>query len=229
MVVAVFTGEVLMKSFWRNNSLSIVMFGAFLVFVVGQSIAGLFHFNDEQVQHGQATLGYLQFLGSSYFLESVFENWESEFLQMGAYVFLTSCLYQKGSAESKSLRGHNEVDNPPKKHPRAPGPVKRGGWMLKIYEHSLSLSLIGLFLGSALFHAGAGAKAHNDENAAHGITATVSTLQYLGTSQFWFESLQNWQSEFLSVGALVILSIYLREKGSPESKPVSSPHHENVA
>jgi hypothetical protein len=216
-----------MRRILRENGLLIVMLGLFLFAVVGQSIMGFHEFNDDQKDHGQATLGFVEYLGSGHFVEAIFENWESEFLQMGAYVFLTAFLYQKGSPESKRLDEKEAVDSEPSKSRRrkkdAPWPVRRGGVVLKIYENSLSLALLLLFLVSFALHAAGGARLYSHEQVLHG-SPPVSTLQYLGTSRFWFESFQNWQSEFLSVAMLVFLSIFLRQKGSPESKPVDSPH-----
>jgi hypothetical protein len=216
-----------MRRILRQNGLSIVMFGLFLCSVVGQSIMGFHEYNDDQQEHGQAGVSYVEYLGSGHFVEAIFENWESEFLQMGAYVILTAFLYQKGSPESKKLDEKESVDKDPsnagRKKKGAPWPVRRGGFVLKIYENSLSLALFTLFLISFALHAAGGARLYSHEQMLHG-SPSVSTLQYLGTSRFWFESLQNWQSEFLSVFTLVILSIFLRQRGSPESKPVDSPH-----
>ncbi len=149
-----------------------------------------------------------------------------EFLQMSAYVFLMASLYQTGSPESKApdkKEPEDEAANSERPKKDAPWPVRRGGFVLKLYECSLSLVLFRLFLISFALHAAGGARLYSHEQALHGGEA-VSTLQYLGTSRFWFESFQNWQSEFLSVAVLVVLSIFLRQKGSPESKPVDSPH-----
>jgi hypothetical protein len=217
-----------MRQWLRDNSLSLVSFGLFFLFLIGQSIAGLAEHNQDAREHGQEVLSYLPYLFSGHFLEAMFENWESEFLQMGAYVALTSCLYQKGSAESKKPpeEGENPQDQDPNQErdkPDAPGPVKKGGFALKFYERSLSAALGLFFLLSFTGHAFAGAREYSQEQVAHGEHA-VSALQYLGTSKFWFESMQNWQSEFLAVFALVVLSIWLRDKGSPESKPVAAPH-----
>ena len=215
-----------MRRLLRENGLSIVMFSLFLFAVVGQSVTGFHEYNDDQKDHSQPLLKFNEYLASGHFVESIFENWESEFLQMAAYVFLTAFLYQKGSPESKDPDKKEPVDKAPKSgRPKkdAPWPVRRGGFVLKIYECSLSLVLFLLFLISFVLHAAGGARLYSHEQALHGGEA-VSTLQYLGTSRFWFESFQNWQSEFLSVFVLVVLSIFLRQKGSPESKPVDSPH-----
>jgi len=217
-----------MRRFLYENSLSLAMFGLFVIFIAGQSITGWLVYNDEQAEHRQTGTGYLAYLTNGHFIEAVFENWESEFLQMGAYVILTVFLRQKGSAESKEPGGKEPVDRGPRPSDRRtdmPWPVRRGGWVLRLYEYSLSLALFALFLVSFVLHALGGRQAYNQEQIEHG-SPQVSLLQYLGSSQFWFESFQNWQSEFLSVGVLVVLSIFLRQKGSPQSKPLRSPHSE---
>lgn len=219
-----------MKRFLRNNGLSLVVFGLFFfTSLVGQSLVGHQHYNNEQQEHGQSTVTYLEYLGGNHFLEATMENWESEFLQMFFFIVLTVFLYQKGSAESKDPDKKEEVDRDPRKSGSkkdAPWPVRKGGWILKIYEHSLSLAFLLLFLGSFFLHAQGGAGEYNDDQKVHGRPERVTTLGYMGTSQFWFESLQNWQSEFLAVGSMVVLTIFLREKGSMESKPVDAPHDE---
>ena len=212
---------------WKNNNLSIVIFTLFLVCLIGHSYAGWKVYNDEQRQHGKAEVTYSAFLHTNEFGETVFENWESEFLQMAAYVFLTVFLYQKGSAESKKHDGTDEVEEEPEAHrndPGVPGPVRKGGWQLKIYKNSLSLALALLFLISFIGHAASGARKYNDEEREHGSSETVTAVSYMATPQFWYESLQNWQSEFLAVLAIVVLSIWLRQWGSPESKPVHASH-----
>ena len=215
-----------MRRFWRDNGLSIVLLALFIASLVGQTLAGHRHYNDEQRDHGQQPVSYGEYLSSPEFLEVTMENWESEFLQMGAYVFLTAFLFQRGSAESKDPdRKQEPVDRKP--DPRregAPGPVRRGGVALALYGNSLGLTFALLFLVSLLLHAVGGAGEYNDEQRTHGQPGHVSVLQYLGTSRFWFESLQNWQSEFLAIAAMVIFTIFLRQHGSPESKPVDAPH-----
>ncbi len=150
---------------------------------------------------------------------------------MGLYVLLTAFLYQKGSAESKDPDKTEAVDadtHAARTKSAAPAPVQRGGFVLKLYENSLGIALIALFVISFTLHVFGGTAAYNEEQRVHG-GATVSVIGYLATSQLWFESFQNWQSEFLSVGALVILSIFLRQRGSPESKPVAAAHAETGA
>jgi hypothetical protein len=216
----------MMRKRLRNNGLSLTMFGLFFLFFLGHSLAGYYAYNADQHAHGQPTLPYGAYLTSGHFWATVFENWESEFLQMAAYVVLTAFLFQRGSAESKDPNTPEDVDEDPRRHqhhPKAPWPVRKGGLALRLYAHSLSLALGLLFLLSFLGHAASGTKHYNAEQQDHS-QPPVSMLQYMGTSRFWFESFQNWQSEFLAVGAVVVLSIWLREQGSPESKPVHSAH-----
>ena len=217
-----------MRRILRENGLAIVWLGLFfLTLIFGQSFVGQREYNNEQKAHGRPEAGYVEYLQSAHFVEATMENWESEFLQMFLFVVLTVFLYQKGSAESKKLDEEEEVDRDPrdsKNKKDAPWPVRKGGFVLKLYENSLSLAFLILFLGSFFLHAAGGAREYNQDEAEHGSAERVTTLQYLTTSRFWFESLQNWQSEFLSVGLMVVLTIWLRQKGSPESKPVAAPH-----
>ena len=218
-----------MRKILRENGLSIVLGLLFFLVLVGQAVAGLYAYNEEQQEHGQPTVDFFNYLASSHFLEAVMENWESEFLQMFAFVVLTAFLFQKGSAESKKLDEEEPVDREPHKSRKkkdAPWPVRKGGLILKMYGYSLSLAFLLLFLMSFTLHAIGGAEEYNQSQREHGSSEVVSTLEYIGTSRFWFESFQNWQSEFLAVGAMVVLSIFLRQRGSPESKPVDSPHSE---
>jgi hypothetical protein len=214
-----------MRRVLRDNGLSLAMFGFFLVFLVAQSVAGYKTSNSENEQHRQPKESYGQYLTSGAFVEATFENWESEFLQLSAYVFLTAFLIQKGSPESKNPDG-DEVDADPRSQrdrPDAPGPVRRGGLVLTVYEHSLTLALFALFLLSFVLHALGGHAEFNQQQHEHG-QAAVSLWSFVTSSEFWFQSMQNWQSEFLAVGALAVLGIFLRQRGSPESKPVAAPH-----
>jgi hypothetical protein len=217
-----------MRRLLRDNGLSIVVFTLFFTFLVGQSIAGFLDYNSTEKEHARPTVGYTEYLRSGDFIEAVFENWESEFLQMGLYVVLTVFLFQKGSAESKDPETEEPVDADPREsrhRPDVPWPVRKGGLALKLYKNSLSLAFLALFLFSFAMHAVGGASAYSQEQVEHG-AAPVSVIEYVGTSRFWFESLQNWQSEFVAVGALAVLSVYLRQKGSSQSKPVAHPHGE---
>ena len=172
----------------------------------------------------------LQYLATGDFVEATFENWESEFLQMGMYVVLTAFLYQKGSSESKPLNKTAPQDADPREasNRNAPWPVKRGGWPLAVYEHSLAIAFFALFFASWALHAIGGVSAFNEEQIQHGQPA-ISVWRYITTAQFWFESMQNWQSEFLAVAAIIGLSIFLRQRGSAESKPVADPNRETSA
>jgi hypothetical protein len=214
------------KRFLHNNGLSLVMFCMFLFLLAGQALTGFLEHNADRQEHGQPLSSFSGYLKGAHFWEAVFENWESEFLQMAAYVVLTVFLFQKGSSESKDPNEPHPTDEDPRRHrsaSRAPWPVRKGGLWLVLYEHSLSLSLFAFFLLSFVGHMIGGAHLYNQERVAHG-QAMISSMDYLGSARFWFESFQNWQSEFLAVFAIVFLSIWLRERGSPESKPVATPH-----
>ena len=207
--------QMLVRKFFRNNGLSIVLFLLFAVFLVGQSWAGFRYHNGERLQRGQPEIGYGEYLSGPHFLEAMFENWESEFLQMGLFVILTALLVQKGSAESHQPEGERK-----KEHSRK----SRRGWVPRfLFDHSLSLSLLLLFALSFTGHAISGCRDFNEEEVARGGQA-IGVLDYIRTPRFWFESFQNWQSEFLSIGVLVILTIFLREKGSSQSKALDAPH-----
>jgi uncharacterized protein DUF6766 len=214
----------------RENGLSIVLGVLFLLFLVGQAASGYYAYNEEQQEHRQQTIEFINYLGTSHFLEATMENWESEFLQMFAFVVLTACLFQKGSAESKDPEEEEaDVDRDPREARNkkdAPWPVRKGGVVLTLYEYSLSLAFLLLFFTSFILHAVGGAKEYNQNQLEHGSSELITTLQYMETPRFWFESLQNWQSEFLAVFAMVVLSIFLRQRGSAESKPVDAAHSE---
>ena len=166
-----------------------------------------------------------RYLTRGHFAEAIFENWESEFLQMAAFVLLTAYLVQRGSGESKQ-EGDDPRDEDPRLHrddPDAPWPVRRGGAWLYLYEHSLLIAFAVLFAGSFVGHAIAGAHEYTAEQHEHG-DAGSGAWEFVRTAEFWFQSFQNWQSEFLAVGAIVVLTVFLRQRGSAESKPVHAPH-----
>jgi hypothetical protein len=221
-----------MRHWIRLNALSLTMFGAFAVFLVLQSVFGWHTNNAELVEFGQPPEGYLAYLTSGHFIESVFENWESEFLQMGAYVLLTAFLVQKGSPESKPIEGGKPggdpdiPDSPGALRPDSPWPVRRGGVALRVYENSLSAVLFLFFLLSFLAHLLGGTAEYNEEQALRSGAPPIGAWEFLGSSEFWFQSMQNWQSEFLAVGALIVLSIFLRQRESSQSKQVAAPHAE---
>jgi hypothetical protein len=215
-----------MGRFLKENGLSLVLLIMFLAILgFGQVLTGLRESNRDRSEHGLHVETVGAYLTSNHFMEATMENWESEFLQMGIYVWLTVYLLQKGSSESKGLEGSEEVDRDPRKSRRktAPWPVHRGGWVLWLYERSLGLAFLILFLICFTLHGIAGCGEYNEELSAHGEPA-LTVAQYMVSSRFWFESFQNWQSEFLAILSMVVLSIFLRHRGSPESKPVDAPH-----
>ena len=217
-----------MRRLLRDNALTLAMIALFIPALVGQFLAGWSVYNDDRMDHGSGPVSLIGYLTSPHFGEAVFENWESEFLQMGIFVLLTARLRQRGSPESKPFEEEDgeapETDRAPDpKRKGAPWPVLAGGVIGKLYEHSLSIALFTLFGLSFALHVVSGAAEYSADQLDHGGQA-VSALQYLGTSQLWFESFQNWQSEFMSIAALVVLAIFLRERGSSQSKPVDAPH-----
>lgn len=218
-----------MKKFIQNNSLTIVFFIMFLGAIGGQIVFGLEEYNKERMEEKLAPVPLNQYFISGHFLESTFENWESEFLQMALFVVCTIFLQQKGSSESKDFSKEEEVDREPsKKRKNVPWPVKTGGWILALYKHSLTIALFLLFIISFVIHFYGSLQDENEQLALkHQSLETAS--DYLTNSRFWFESLQNWQSEFLSVFAIVLLSIWLRQKGSSQSKPVDAPNSKTGA
>ena len=198
----------------------------FFVTLAGQIITGRNEHNEETVDMGGEPLSTSQYVMSGHFLQSTFENWESEFLQMALFLIGSMFLYQKGSSESKDPDKEEDVDREP--NPRrkgAPWPVKKGGLALAIYKHSLCYAFTLLFLLSFYVHWKGSLKDYNEEQVLKG-KPTETAMEYLSGSRFWFESFQNWQSEFLSIFAIVLLSVYLREQGSPQSKPVDASHEE---
>jgi hypothetical protein len=218
-----------MKSWLRDRGLTLVMMGLFALFAVGQVAAGLAEFNEERSLHGEPPAPLAAYLRSGHLWEALFENWESEFLQMAVFIVFTTRLYQRGSPESRRPGVIELVDADPRRfqdRPDAPWPVRRGGVVLWLYERSLGTALFALFLLSWVGHAAGGWRLAEAEALAHQVTPPTFTA-YLQSPTFWFESLQNWQSEFLSIGAMVWLAVYLRQRGSPESKPVHAAHDEH--
>jgi hypothetical protein len=207
------------------NGLSLIMLTAFVVFLILQSIFGWHVHNEELTQGGREAIGYWRYLGTGHFGEAMFENWESEFLQMGSYVLLTAWLVQRGSPESKPLRQKDrEKDYPESATSRSPKWSRAKDFRQVIYRNSLSIALFGIFAVSFVGHLFAGTAQYNEQQAMQSGAPPVTVWQFLGTSEFWFQSMQNWQSEFLAVGALIVLSIFLRQHGSSQSKPVTATH-----
>ncbi len=214
-----------MAKLFKNNGLTMVLLSLFAISILGQWIAGWQVQNEELLRHGGERLSLGAYAVDPEFLSSVFENWESEFLQMSAYVVLTAMLIQKGSSESR------DPDAPPRdaglearSHDSdAPRILSAGPAARWVYAHSLGLALFTLFLLSFGLHWWNSANSAAEEAIRHGETPPTH-LGYLADPQLWFESFQNWQSEFLSTALLVVLSIWLRQRESPESKPVAAPH-----
>jgi len=213
-------------SFLYRNSLSITFLTLFLLSLLAQAFFGWKEYGKDLQEAGIQDLSIIQYLGSGHFIEATFENFQSEFLQMALYVIMTIFLRQAGSAESKDPDKKEEVDRvPDPTRPDAPKPVKSGGWLLKIYQNSLSITFIFLFLITWGLHL-YGSYIHFNEEQLIKHEEPESFSAFLTVPTFWFETFQNWQSEFLSVASIVILTIFLRQKGSPESKPVDAANKE---
>ncbi|MDQ7948753.1 MAG: hypothetical protein REI78_09780 [Pedobacter sp.] len=212
-------------SYWYRNGLTLVFVILFMGTWCAQALTGFNVHNEALQENGKALLSFSDYLCSGHFISATFENFESEFLQMFLYVLLTVKLRQIGSAESKSLSEKEEVDRMPKAAKDAPWPVKQGGWILKLYQNSLSICFGILFLTSWALHFYGSWQDYNIEQRIKGLPQETP-IAYICNANFWFETFQNWQSEFLSVASIVFLTIYLRQKGSPESKPVDAPHME---
>ncbi|RXK85763.1 DUF6766 family protein [Filimonas effusa] len=217
-----------MKRLFSNNALTIVFAVLFLFSLAGQSLTGWKQYNQEREENHKPGLSMAAYLHTGHFIQATFENWESEFLQMGLFVILAVKLRQKGSSESKSFE-EEEVDREPDPNREsAPWPVKKGGFILKLYKNSLSICFFTLFFLSFALHFYGSLKGYNEEQMDKNLP-TEGALQYISNPNFWFESLQNWQSEFLSVFSLVVFSIFLRQQGSPQSKPVDAADSETGA
>ena len=217
-----------MRRFLRENSLSIVFLVLFLAALAGQAFAGHADLNQQAIQHGDPQMSMSRYVLSSNFAVDVMENWQSEYLQFTLLILLTVWLLQRGSPESKELdRAGRESDERQKVGPYAqqnsPRWAKVSGIRRTLYEYSLVIVMGSIWLGTWLAQSVAGHVQYNSDLLDHHL-ATISWLAYLGKPDFWSRTLQNWQSEFLAVGSMAILSVYLRQRGSPESKPVGAPH-----
>jgi hypothetical protein len=216
------------RSFLRTSSMSLVFGGLFLLALGGQALAGWAAYNDEQVADGLGRVSLLWYVTSADFAVDVAENWQSEFLQFSLYIIGTVWLLQRGSPESKELsRAGLETDEQQRvgEHATAASPAwaAAGGWRTAIYSWSLSTVMVAIFVASWLVQSVAGWATYN-ETRLRQLQDPVSWGDYLVRADFWSRTLQNWQSEFLAVGAMAVLSIYLRQRGSPESKPVGAAH-----
>jgi uncharacterized protein DUF6766 len=217
-----------MRRFLRDNSMSIVFLALFLAALAGQAIAGHADFNDTAASHGDPTISLGRYVLSSDFGSAVMENWQSEYLQFTLFILLTVWLLQRGSPESKELdKAGRESDEEQKVGPFAqqnsPRWAKVAGIRRTIYENSLVLVMTTFWLGTWLAQSVTGTAQYNAEQLDH-TQDPVSWSHYITTAHFWENTLENWQSEFLAVGSMAILAVYLRQRGSPESKPVGAPH-----
>ncbi len=218
--------------FLRENSLSLFFGAVFLVTLFVQALAGQHARNEEQLAHGGEAISYGRYLVSSDFGQAVLENWQSEWLQFAMFALATVWLVQKGSNESKQP-GEEGLESDQKQQiggyapENGPRWAKTRGWRTRIYSNSLVLAMAALFFASWFGQSVTAWTEYNDEQRAHD-QATVSWTTYLGRADFWERTLQNWQSEFLAVGTMAVLTIYLRQRGSPESKPVGAPHEETA-
>ena len=218
-----------MLSWIHDRALTLALMTMFVVFLAGQYVAGFKEYNESRKEHGQPQIAMAGYFATGHWWEGVFENWESEFLQMAVFVLLTTVLVQKGSPESRRAHSKELVDANPRDftdRPGVPWPVRRGGWVLGVYENSLGLAFVALFLISWAGHAIGGYADFAQDQMTHG-AARPGFSDYLASSRFWYESFQNWQSEFFSIAAMVWLAVYLRQRHSPESKPVHAPHDDH--
>ena len=217
-----------MRRFLRENSLSLCFGLLFVVALVAQALAGWAEHNNQQLAAGLATVSLGQYLTSATFAVDVTENWQSEYLQFLLYIFLTVWLVQKGSPESKEL-GKEGTESDEEQlvgryaKPDSPRLAKRGDWRTTLFSRSLGLTMGSVFVASWAVQAIAGWASYNEERIMQ-LQDPLPLLGYVGSADFWSRTLQNWQSEFLAVGSMAVLSIYLRQRGSPESKPTGSAH-----
>jgi hypothetical protein len=218
------------RGFLRDNALSLTFGGLFLATLVGQAFAGTADYNAEQVASGLEPVSVWQYVTSSTFGVDVMENWQSEYLQFFLYIFGTVWLVQRGSSESKKPGEEGtETDQEQKvgrfANENSPEWAKAGGWRTAVFSRSLGLLMGALFLLTWAASSIAGWAAYNGKQLSDH-QDPLSWLGYLGEGDFWNRSLQNWQSEMLAVGSMAVFAIYLRQRGSPESKPVGVAHAE---
>jgi hypothetical protein len=218
------------RRFLTLNSLSLAFGALFLASLVGQAFAGVAAFNDQRLSEGLEQISLLRFVTSSTFAVDVMENWQSEYLQFFLYVFATVWLVQLGSAESKEVHKtgmESDKEQQVGRHAEEDSPswVRAGGWRTTVFSRSLGFVMGAIFLLTWGASSVAGWSAFNNEQLM-GHEDPVSWLDYVGHADFWNRTLQNWQSEMLAVGSMAIFSVYLRQRGSPESKPVGAGHQD---
>jgi len=220
--------------FFKNSSLSLVFLAIFALSVVFQAVVGQRLFNEDEITHAELldetahTVSFWDYVFSSHFGQALMENWQSEYLQFFLFVLATTWLLQRGSTESKELDKAGRESEPEQKlggHAQQNSPkwAKVEGFRRWLYSNSLLLVMGFIFVCSWFAQSVTGWSQHNADQIEHS-DVSISWLEYIGSSSFWFDTLQNWQSEFLAVGSMAVLSIYLRQRGSPESKPVGAPH-----
>jgi len=217
-----------MRRFPRENGLSLVFFGFFVLAVTGQAFAGWHDFNDQATAHRETTISLGRYLTSSSFGNALLENWQSEYLQFTLYILLTVWFVQRGSPESKKPGeegGESDEDQRVGTHARPDSPrwARVGGLRTRLYSNSLLIVMGTIWVLSWFGQSVTGWSEYNSDQITHH-QPTVNWLGYVGSADFWQATLQNWQSEFLAVGSMAAFSIYLRQRGSPESKPVGAPH-----
>jgi hypothetical protein len=218
------------RRFIRDNSLTLFFLIIFLAALIGQSFVGLAAYNDTQIADGLKEVGYWRFVTSSDFAVDVAENWQSEYLQFFLYIWATVWLIQRGSPESKQPGSEGlESDDEQKvgrfAEPGSPRWARAEGLRRVLFSHSLLIVMGSIFLLSWAAQSVTGTIAYNEELLVD-LQAPVDWFGYVTSADFWNRTLQNWQSEFLAVGSMAALAIYLRERGSSESKKVGDPHHE---
>lgn len=216
----------------KDHALSLFFLALFALALGGQALAGYLRTNDELLDHGQPTIGFGDFLWSSDFAVDVAENWQSEFLQFFLFIAATIWFVQKGSPESKKPGDEGPGSDAdqlvgPHARPDSPRWARAGGWRAAVFGNSLLIVMGAVFVLSWFAQSLAGTVVMNEENAMHGVAA-ITWVDYVTSSDFWDRTLQNWQSEFLAVGTMVAFAIYLRQRGSAESKPVGTPHHQSA-
>jgi hypothetical protein len=216
------------RGFLRDNALSLTFGGLFLATLVGQALSGQADYNAQLLADGLEPVTLLEYVTSSTFGVDVMENWQSEYLQFFLYIFGTVWLIQRGSAESKKPGEEGPESDKEQKIGRyaeedSPEWAKTGGLRTAVFSRSLGLLMGGLFLLTWIASSVAGWAAYNSEQLGE-LEDPVSWFGYLGAADFWNRSFQNWQSEMLAVGSMAVFSVYLRQRGSPESKPVGVAH-----
>jgi hypothetical protein len=217
-----------MRRALKPNGLSLFFGLILLLTLVGQAFAGRAEYNASAAVDGLPQLTMADYVTSSQFAVDVAENWQSEYLQFLLYIVLTVWLVQRGSPESKQVDDTGREDDEKQKvgayaDRRSPAWARAGGWRATVYSNSLGLAMGLIFLGSWGAQLVAGTSAQNSQRLQN-LQDPIDMGEYFLSPNFWNRTLQNWQSEFLAVGSMVALSIYLRQRGSPESKPVGSPH-----